>query len=317
MSKCLICTEHIDTDELYHSTCLRELFDSKSAPILEASLDRLNELAKKSVTQRVTIPGVQSKLSLDIDHRTKGTDKLTIVGLWGRYILKPPSNTWGELPENEHCTMLMAKAAGIETVPFGLIHLSSGEKAYITKRIDRDKKGNKFAMEDMCQLTLRLTEDKYKGSHEQIARVIKQHSANPFFDITRFYELVLFSYITGNGDMHLKNFSLFKDPKLGWKLAPAYDLLSTRLVIPESKDPEELSLTIAGKKSHFNLKTFVNFGQSMGMNSKQIQNIINKILGQKEKFKAIIRQSFLSEELKGEYQKLLTKRMEFISSEFK
>ena len=169
-------------------------------------------------------------------------------------------------------------------------------------------------MEDMCQLTLRLTEDKYKGSHEQIAKVIKQHSANPFYDITRFYELVLFSYITGNGDMHLKNFSLFKDPKLGWKLAPAYDLLSTRLVIPESKDPEELSLTIAGKKSNFSLQTFLRFGQLMGMNSKQIQNIIDKLLRQKKQFDSIIRQSFLSEEMKDEYQRLLSKRMGIINS---
>jgi serine/threonine-protein kinase HipA len=317
MSKCLICAQQVETGELYHSTCLQELFDSKNAPELEASLDQLNELAKKSVTQRVTIPGVQSKLSLEIDRKTKGTDKLTIVGLWGKYILKPPSSTWNELPENEHCTMLMAQAASIETVPFGLIHLSSREKAYITKRIDRDKEGNKFAMEDMCQLTLRLTEDKYKGSHEQIAKVIKQHSANPFYDITRFYELVLFSYITGNGDMHLKNFSLFKDPKLGWKLAPAYDLLSTRLVIPESKDPEELSLTIAGKKSHFGLNTFLSFGQSMGMNSKQIQNITDKLLSQKKQFDAIIQQSFLTDEMKDEYLNLLITRTEVFTENIK
>ena len=314
MSKCLICAKPIENGANYHPKCLQSLFGSKEKPELEVSFDELNDLAKKSVHQRVTVPGVQTKLSLEINRKTKETAKLTIVGLWGRYILKPPSSTWDELPENEHCTMLMAQAAGIETVPFGLIHLSSGEKAYITKRIDRDKDGNKFAMEDMCQLTLRLTEDKYKGSHEQIAKVIKQYSANPFFDITRLYELVLFSFITGNGDMHLKNFSLFKDPALGWKLAPAYDLLSTRLVIPESKDPEELSLTIAGKKSNFSLQTFLSFGQSMGMNSKQIQTIIDKLLGQKEQFVAIIRQSFLSDEMKDEYQRLLSKRMDVMST---
>jgi|TARA_R100000963_G_C4631447_1_gene96460 serine/threonine-protein kinase HipA len=310
----MICAQEVAQDEMYHDKCLETLFDSKKAPILEASLNELNELAKKSVTNRVTVPGVQSKLSLEINHKTKEADKLTIVGLWGRYILKPPSSTWDELPENEHCTMLMAQAAGIETVPFGLIHLSSGEKAYITKRIDRDAKGNKFAMEDMCQLTLRLTEDKYKGSHEQIAKVIKKHSSNPLFDITRFYELVLFCFLCGNGDMHLKNFSLFKDPKLSWKLAPAYDLLSTRLVIPESKDPEELSLTIAGKKSNFNLPTFIKFGESIGLNSKQIENIIGKQLEQKELYDQIIDHSFLSQDMKDEYHQIVSQRMNVIAS---
>lgn len=313
MTRCLICTQIVKNGGQYHSKCVQRLFETNKIPTLDASLSQLHELAKKSVLQRVTVPGVQSKLSLEINRNTEGTDKLTIVGLWGRYILKPPSSTWAELPENEHCTMLLADAAGIETVPFGLIYLSSGEKAYITKRIDRDKNGNKFAMEDMCQLTGRLTEDKYKGSHEQIAKVIKKYSANPLFDITRFFELILFSYLTGNGDMHLKNFSLFKDPKLGWKLSPAYDLLSTRLIIPKSQDPEELSLTIAGKKSNFSIKNFIDFGKLMGLNAKQIENILGKLLSKKEQFETIIDQSFLSEELKENYRILLFKRMKTLN----
>lgn len=309
MSKCLICTLPTENNSNYHESCLKSLFGSTKVPILEAGLDELNQLAKQSVTQRVTVPGVQSKLSLEIERKQQGTDKLTIVGLWGRYILKPPSNTWPELPENEHCTMLMAQVAGIETVPFGLIHLASGERAYITKRIDRDENGNKFAMEDMCQLTGRLTEDKYKGSHEQVAKIIKKYSANPLFDITRFYELVLFSYLTGNGDMHLKNFSLFRDPTLGWKLAPGYDLLSTRLVIPASQDPEELSLTIAGKKNNFNAKTFTDFGKSTGLNSKQIENTVNRLISKKDQFHSIIERSFLSDGMKKGYQNNLFRRL--------
>lgn len=309
MNNCLICANHVPNEKQYHSKCLQKLFGSKEKPVLEVNLDQLNELAKKSVHQRVTVPGVQTKLSLEVDRKADSADKLTIVGLWGRFILKPPSSKWPELPANEHCTMMLAEAAGIETVPYGLIHLASGELAYITKRIDRDEKGNKFAMEDMCQLTERLTEDKYKGSHEQIAKIVKQFSANPLFDLTRLYELVLFSYLTGNGDMHLKNFSLFNDPKVGWKLAPGYDLLSTRLVIPEEKDPEELALTLTGKKSNFNPDSFNDFGLSIGLNTKQIQNIHQKLLDKQDIFNQTIEKSFLPDEMKELYQQILGKRL--------
>ena len=309
MNKCLICAKPVESGEQYHPKCLQDLFGTKRQPVLEVKLDQLNELAKRSVHQRVTVPGVQTKLSLEIDRKADSADKLTIVGLWGRFILKPPSNRWAELPANEHCTMMLAEVAGIETVPYGLIHLGSGELAYITKRIDRDDQGNKFAMEDMCQLTGRLTEDKYKGSHEQIAKTIKQYSANPIFDLTRFYELVLFTYLTGNGDMHLKNFSLFNDPVVGWKLAAGYDLLNTRLVLPEEKDTEELALTLAGKKSNFNPESFDDFGKSIGLNLKQIQNIKQNLLSYKESFIQTIEKSFLSDEMKEQYQHILVNRL--------
>lgn len=309
MNKCLICANPVENGGQYHSKCLQSLFGKNKKPTLDVSLDQLDELAKKSVYQRVTVPGVQTKLSLEIDQKTGATDKLTIVGLWGRFILKPPSNKWPELPANEHCTMMMAEAAGIETVPYGLIHLGSGELAYITRRIDRDDKGNKFAMEDMCQLSGRLTEDKYKGSHEQIAKSVKQFSANPLFDLTRFYELVLFSYVTGNGDMHLKNYSLFRDPKVGWKLAPGYDLLNTRLVIPEEKDSEELALTLTGKKSNFNSTSFDEFGKTIGLNAKQIENIQLNLFNKKDLLTDVIAKSFLSNEMKELYRHILLKRL--------
>lgn len=310
MNKCLICANPVNSGAIYHPKCLKKLFGSNHAPELNVRMSELSELAKKSVNARVTVPGVQTKLSLEIEKRAKGTSKFTIVGLWGRYILKPPSNRWPELPQNEHCTMMLAEVAGIETVPYGLIHLASGELAYITKRIDRDDQGAKFAMEDMCQLTGRLTEDKYKGSHEQIAKIVKQFSANPLFDLTRLFELILFSYITGNGDMHLKNFSLFNDPNLGWKLAPGYDLLSTRLVIPQEKDPDELSLTLTGKKSNFQPSSFYEFGKSIGLNDKQITTITEKILSKRNALTDTIDKSFLSDEMKSSYKKILLKRFE-------
>jgi serine/threonine-protein kinase HipA len=308
MSKCLICSEVCENDVEYHSSCLKELFGNNRPPVLDYEFGDLTKLAKNVVKQKVTVPGVQAKLSLEIDRHVKESNKLTIAGLWGRYILKPPSNRWKELPENEHCTMLLAKASGIETVPFGLVRLKSGELSYVTRRIDRGSDAEKYPMEDMCQLTERLTEDKYKGSHEQIAKIIKKYSENPIYDLTRYFELVLFCYITGNSDMHLKNFSLINDPELGWKLSAGYDLLSTRLAISEKYDPEELALTLAGKKRKFTKNSFPKFGLHIGLNSKQVNNIIERVRAKSQDFHDQISKSFLSDGLKEKFSELINNR---------
>jgi serine/threonine-protein kinase HipA len=143
------------------------------------------------------------------------------------------SKSWCALPELEDLTMHLASVSGIETLLHSLIRLSSGSLAYITKRIDRPAKG-KFHMEDMCQLTERLTEHKYKGSYEQIGRAILKYSSNPVLDVVNFFEQLVFSYLTGNADMHLKNFSLIKKPEVGWSLSSAYDLVPTALVVDNS-----------------------------------------------------------------------------------
>ena len=124
------------------------------------------------------------------------------------------------------------------------------------------------------------------------------HVSFLLFDLTRFYKLILFSFLTGNGDMHLKNFSLLNDPVVGWKAAPGYDLLNTRLVIPEESDPEELALSLTGKKSHFNSESFDQFGKTIGLNPKQIQNIKEGILRKRDTFPRSIEKSFLSDEKK-------------------
>lgn len=308
MSRCLICMDPVPSGGDYHGDCLAKLYGRSEAPLLEIQMDELADLAKKAVRRRVTVPGVQAKLSLEVERRSGESDKFTITGLWGRYILKPPSSRWAELPANEHCTMRMARAAGLECVPNGLVYLASGEMAYITRRIDRGDKGEKFAMEDMCQLTGRLTEEKYKGSHEQVAKVIKTHCANPLFDLSRFFELVLFTFLTGNSDMHLKNFSLFRDPELGWKLAPSHDLLSTRLVIPSGNDPEELALTLEGKKKNFSVDSFEKFGEQIGLNRKQVINSFEHLLSVRKNLEEVISSSFLGEEMKHEYHRLLDRR---------
>ncbi len=275
--KCLICYGALDqTREHYHPVCSQKLFGRRSAPELPYTYGELGELAKQIVKRSITVPGVQAKLSLHLDDSVRNSGCFTLVGLWGNFILKPPLAAYPFTPEIEHLTMHLAGLFKIDTVPHGLIHLKSGEVAYITRRIDRLQDGGKRHMEDMCQLTERLTEDKYRGSMEQVGRIIRRFSSNPLLDCTRLFDMTLFSFLTGNADMHLKNFSLIYPVDGMVKLAPAYDMLATRLLISEKDDPEEMALTVNGKKRKFTKKDFVAFALNLGLNDKQIQNAFRR-----------------------------------------
>ena len=214
MNRCLYCYKPLkDGQTDFHPACARKLFGVKEAPALPYRRSQIAELAKRVVRAQTTLTGVQAKLSLDVNPGGRNEpDRFTIVGLWGRYILKPQTDAYRALPELEDLTMHMAEAAKIAVVPHSLIRFADGELCYITRRIDRERNGMKIAMEDMCQLSERLTEYKYKGSYEQIAKQIKKYSATPQLDLVNYWEVVVFSWITGNSDMHLKNFSLYKTP---------------------------------------------------------------------------------------------------------
>ncbi|MCM1094632.1 MAG: HipA domain-containing protein [Lachnospiraceae bacterium] len=307
MCKCLYCYKPLHEGEVdYHNGCARKIFESTVVPVLPYTRDNIKELAREIVTSSTTMTGVQAKLSLDIVRGGKNEpQRFTIVGLWGRFILKPQTDRFANLPENEDLTMHLAEAAGIKTVSHSLIRFADGELCYITRRIDRTKKGDKIAMEDMCQLSERLTEDKYKGSYERIAKLIREYSSAPLLDIVNFWEVVVFSWLTGNADMHLKNFSLFK-PKDAYMLAPAYDLLSTAIVMPE--DDEELALTLNGKKKKIKREDFEKAMRDSGMDEKAINNLFNKFNKVLSKWGSIIKESFLPIAQQQEYQELI-KRM--------
>ncbi len=304
MCKCLYCYKPLADGEVdYHKSCARKIFESATMPVLPYVRANIKELAREIVTTSTTVTGVQAKLSLDI---TRGHDgepqRFTIVGLWGRFILKPQTDRFANLPENEDLTMHMAEAVGIKTVPHSLIRFADGELCYITRRVDRSKRGGKIAMEDMCQLSERLTEDKYKGSYERIAKLIKQYSAAPLLDVVNFWEVVVFSWLTGNADMHLKNFSLYRPADI-YMLTPAYDLLSTSIVMPE--DDEELALTLNGKKKKIKRADFEKAMLDSGMDEKAIENLFKKFAKTLPKWYALIEESFLPKDMMTAYREKL------------
>jgi serine/threonine-protein kinase HipA len=271
----------------------------------------MNELAKEVVTHRIAVPGVQPKLSLSLINDTinrPNHTRLTVVGaLGGNYIFKPPSSTYPEMPENEHLTMKIAEAFGIQTVPSSLIKLQSGELAYITKRIDRTIDGKKVHMLDMFQITEAV--DKYKSSMERIGKALRQYSADTLMDQLKYFELAIFCFLTGNNDMHLKNFSMIKkDGK--WSLAPAYDLLNVNLANPSDK--EELALSMEGKKRKFTRHHFERFGANLGLNNRQIKGVFDRFLKNQIKVKNLIEISFLSQLGQENYEQIIEKKYKLI-----
>lgn len=302
MSRCLYCYQELEEGQKdFHPACAKKFFGKTEAPDLPYSRDNINDLARESVLSRIAVTGVQSKLSMDVNKGGKDEpDRLTIVGLWGKYILKPKSKDFPWMPEVEDLTMHLAEIAKIDVVPHTLIRFSDGELAYLTRRIDRDRNGTKYLMEDLCQISERSTDDKYKSSYEKIAKLIKFHSSAPMLDLVNFWEVVLFSWITGNSDMHLKNFSLISRTPGHYVLSQAYDLVNVHLLFPE--DEEELALTLDGRKKNINKQNFVRAMASSGLGDKVAENIFRKFLDAAPKWYDFIDNSFLPVELKEKYK---------------
>lgn len=309
MTRCLCCYRPLKAGQTdYHPACARRLFGTAQVPVLPYVRSKIGDLARQVVRSQTTLTGVQAKLSLDVNRGGRNEPpRFTIVGLWGRYILKPQTERYRCLPEIEDLTMHMAEAAKIAVVPHGLIRFADGEICYITRRIDRTDDGTKVPMEDMCQLSERLTEYKYKGSYEQIAKLIRRYSAFPQLDLVNYWEVVVFSWITGNADMHLKNFSLYNLRGLGYALTPAYDLLSTRIVMPE--DTEELALTLNGRKRKIRKSDFVAVMEASGLSRKVIENIARKFRSSIVRWIGLIDASFLTPAMKKEYKRLILSRV--------
>lgn len=305
--RCKICLEPLSGGEAgYHPACCRKLFAGAQAPQLPCSWANLNALAEQVVRSHVAVPGVQPKLSLHLERGNAGDGgRFTLVGLEGGYILKPPVERYPEMPELEHLTMRMAGCFGIETAECGLIDLKDGPQALIVRRMDRIGNG-KLAMEDMCQLTDRLTAEKYRGSLEAVGKTILRHCANRGFDALRFFEVNLFYFLTGNADMHLKNFSLIQSLEGEIRFSPAYDLLPTALVLPE--DTEETALTLNGKKRKLGPKDFQALGSALKLTERQITNAHRRMKKGLEAAMALVECGFCSRKTKSRYTNLLKER---------
>lgn len=305
--RCLCCYREIMTGQKdYHPACAKKMFGAKEVPSMPYDHTQIRQIAKAVIRTRTAVPGVQAKLSMDIQKVEGEIERFTIVGLQGRYILKPQTEKYAELPENEDLTMHLAEQAGIKVVPHCLARFADGRLVYLTRRIDRTKKNEKIVMEDLCQLSEQLTEKKYRGSYEKISKIIKQYSAAPMLDVVNFWQVVMFSWIVGNSDMHLKNFSLYV-PKGEYVLSPAYDMLNTLIVMPEDK--EELALSLNGKKSKITWRDFIQAMTGSGVPEKVQETMRTQFMKVQKKWEETIRNSFLSEEMQDSYITMINERL--------
>ena len=288
--KCLCCGKTINQNAAesekkwqWHKKCVVNFFHTKEMPVLDITKEQLEFLVNETVNEGLTVPGVQTE-------------------------------EFENMPEFEDLAMRLAEIMGIQTVPHALIKMN-GEYAYITKRIDREiteKEIKLYAMEDFCQLSCRLTQDKYKGSYEQCGRIIKKYSTTPGLDMSELFLRVLGSFVMGNSDMHLKNFSL-KETEPGnrkFQLSKAYDMLPVNIIMPEDK--EQLALTINGKKRNIHKKEFRLLAEACGIPSNAAEHMLKKICSKKDKFLKQIEEAYLSEEQKENVKELISERIEIL-----
>ena len=292
MCKCLYCYHPLEKGEKdFHTNCAKKFFGAKEVPVLNYTCEDLEKLAIQVIKDQTSLTGVQPKLSLHLNEH-EGTQRLTIVGLWGGFICKPQTIQFAQMPEAEDLTMHLAELAKIDVVPHTLMRMADNSLCYLTKRIDRSSSGEKVAMEDMCQLTERQTEHKYRSSYERIAKAIVQYSSIPKMDVTNFF------------------FSLFEPHDGNIRLTPAYDMLNAVILNP--KDDEELALTLNGKKEKLKRSDFITSGLTMGIEQKTIERLIGKYVKLLPEMKKIIGNSFLNDELKDKYAELITERIDRI-----
>lgn len=321
--KCLCCGKelnNISSEEhstQWHKSCVKKFFGTNILPKIDISEKILEQIAEESTNKGFTVPGVQKKLSLHLSTDDKKSPRLTLVNYPTGYILKPQTQDFRALPEAEYLVMSMAKATKIKTVPFALLKNSKENQfVYITKRIDRIQQSNQIkllAMEDFCQLQNRLTIDKYKGSYERCARVVMKYSINKGLDKTELFLRVVFSFIIGNSDMHLKNFSLIETNEASetYHLSDAYDMLPVNVIMPQ--DQEQLALTLNGKKKNIRYKDFMIFADKCEVNRKAAEKIIKKVVSMKETYIQMCRESYLPDDMKESFEQLINQRTETLT----
>jgi serine/threonine-protein kinase HipA len=286
----------------YSDKQLKAIFGKPVRPVIPISLEQISIEAQK-LAGKLSISGVQPKLSV----RIEGIELLP-VARDGQYILKPQTQEFAQLPQNEYLCMQMASQFGLNIAQSILLELADGSPAYLVKRFDRFKKGNrmgKLSCEDIHQVL--GGPDKYAGSHSQIARVIRDYCTFAPLELQRFYELTIFNFAIGNGDAHRKNFSLLTDQKGIVALSPAYDLVSSRLVI--SEEAEEMALTLNGKRNRLKRNDFLVFAESMQIEMKYADIKIAELLALGDKFREMITNSALTVQLQERFLEIITKRL--------
>lgn len=291
MNHCRICLGSLKEEAQYHPRCAKALFGSTRIPIINIDMGKLHTAALAMVGS-TTLSGVQKKISLGL---TTDRKTLQVAAGGSRFIFKPQTETYPQLPEIEHLTMRLASLSRVEIAECGLMEVD-GQTCFITRRFDRREDGSKVRQEDFCQLAEQRPAEKYSGSGELCARIIKKYASEPLLELRKLFEQLLFSWWVGNGDLHLKNLSLYVDEQGIIKLTPAYDLVATQLVIAN----DELAMPIIGRKQKLNRTTWRKFAQYCKLTDRVFDSAIARQIAALPKALELIDRSQLKKYMREE-----------------
>jgi len=301
MAVCLMCLQPVsDQASNYHARCVKRLFGSPRLPEIRIELARMHTAALAMVGH-TSLSGIQRKVSLELSTER---DTLQIAMAAGRFMLKPQTPTYPALPENEHVTTRLAELVGISTAVGGLVPLLDGSLAYIAQRFDRLPDGRKLRQEDFCQLASKSPKEKYEGTAELCVRIVRQHATEPAVEVLKLFRQLVFSWWTGNGDLHLKNFSLTADASGRQQLSPAYDLACTRLVLPD----DMLALPVQGRRDGLTRAHWRDLGAYCRLPERAYDRVLEQLANACERACELVNASPLPSSMRDEYTQLLRSR---------
>jgi serine/threonine-protein kinase HipA len=301
-----------------YTPCGENHYSDIGLRLLSNELKMLKELEYTAEEQRkeaynraskMSIQGVQPKLSARLNIKE---GKFEIVDKNGKYILKPQHHLYPQMPENEDLTMRLANEIGLEIPLHGLIWSKDGTLTYFIKRFDRKGQNDKVPVEDFAQLAELSRDTKYNYSMEKIVGLINKYCTFPAIEKLKLFKLVVFNYLIGNEDMHLKNFSVItEDGKV--TLSPSYDLVNTTVEY-NNKPDDEIALPLKGKKNKLSRNLLVDyFGmERCEVTSKSIEKTLETVSLAIPSWKELINISFLSKGMKDKYLDLLDARFSIL-----
>lgn len=321
---CYGCLKPIKS-EGYCPACVKNLWggNKKISIVLPFAKKEYSQIEREQVLH-LSISGVQDKISLAIIDNT-----LVPVSKGGAYILKPvPSVTIlpqfnTDIPANEQLTMQLASQVfQLRTAVNGLVRFSSGELVYITKRFDRVN-NVQIAQEDFCQLSGRTSVThgnnyKYDSSYQEVGEILKKYCKAYPVEIEKIFQIILFNFLIGNGDAHLKNFSLYQIDDDDHILTPFYDLLSTALHLPQ-----ETWFALDLFKSGFSEKfqkigfptgsDFIALAQVYGIAPKRVSRYIESFAGKSDQLQDLVSRSYLTAAARAAYLEIFNDRLKALT----
>lgn len=298
MNNCRCCQKKVEGNGLYHPQCLRKLFGTTTLPIVPFGVNDLSTLIA-TYHGRMSISGIQIKASIKLDKQSK---KLEVVAVGGTHILKPDPQRFPQLPINENLCMSMAEALGLPVPPHGLFLMADNTLCYVIKRFDRLDNGDKLQEETIFQLL--QYKDKYEGSLEKVGKAIQKYTTQVGLQVIDFFERVLFCFLIGNGDMHLKNWALLQ-PDNEVILAPCFDFVSSKIYLDQEEDT---ALALNGKSNKLMKFDFEAFGSYLKLTPQTLSNIFQKYEASQKMLLLMCAESELNDGLKKKMEEVIIKR---------